>query len=57
MKYIKIDSNNWDDVGKVWLVLDQFVDPTSTLCRFILEDNSTKEVVHRAVSPNQIEWL
>lgn len=57
MKYIKIDSDNWDDVGKVWLVLEQFTKPTSTACQLILEDTSTKEVTHRVVSSHQIEWL
>jgi len=57
MDYIKIDSDQWDDVNKVWGVLEYHTRPNSTGVDLVLEDTSTKQTVHRVVANNQIEWL
>ena len=57
MEYIKIDNDKWEDVGKVWAVLEYSTIPESTGVTLKLEDTVTKEVHTRVVAQNQIEWL
>lgn len=57
MDYIKIDNDKWDDLEKVWSVISYTTRQGSTAVDLVLEDTTTKEVVHRVVSSNEIEWL
>ena len=57
MHYIKIDNDMWDDLNKVWSVVEYHFVECSTAVKLILEDPDTKEVICRTVSSNQIEWL
>ena len=57
MKYIKLDNDKWDDVGKVWFVHEYKPNPDSTSVRLTLEDTNTGEIYSRVVPQNQIEWL
>ena len=57
MQYIKLDNDRWDDVGKVWAVLEYSTRPDSTAVNLVLEDVKTGEVHSRVVAQNQIEWL
>ena len=57
MDYIKIDNDKWDDLNKVWGVVEYSARPNSTAVNLVLEDTSTGQVVHRVVASHQIEWL
>lgn len=57
MQYIKLDNDKWDDVNKVWAVLEYSNRPGSTAVNLVLEDTTTGEVHTRVVAQNQIEWL
>lgn len=57
MDYIKIDNDQWNDLGKVWRVLEYHTRPNSTAVQLVLEDTTTNEVHTRVVASHQIEWL
>ena len=57
MDYIKIDSDQWDDVNQVWRVLEYFRRDGSTAVDLVLENAYTKEVVQRVVPSHQIVEL
>lgn len=57
MQYIKIDNDKWDDIGKVWGVMEYSLRPNSTAVHLVIEDTETGEVQTRVVAENQIEWL
>lgn len=58
MKYIKIDNDKWDDLGKVWEVLEYSrPNKDSSAVHLIIEDTVTGDVVSRVVAFHQIEWL
>lgn len=57
MQYIRIDNDKWEDLGKVWYVLEYSNTPESTGVKLKLEDTVSKEVHIRVVARNQIEWL
>ena len=57
MDYIKINSDYWDDINKVWSVLEYHSRPNSTAVDLVLEDTSTGQTMHRVVASHQIEWL
>ena len=57
MQYIRIDNDKWEDLGKVWYVLEYSNNPESTGVKLKLEDTVSKEVHTRVVARNQIEWL
>ena len=57
MQYIKLDNDRWDDVGKVWAVLEYSTRPDSTAVTLVLEDTVSGETTTRVVAQNQIEWL
>ncbi len=57
MQYIRIDNDKWEDLGKVWYVLEYSNTPESTGVKLKLEDTVSKEVHTRVVARNQIEWL
>ena len=57
MQYIRIDNDKWEDLGKVWYVLEYSNTPESTGVKLRLEDTVSKEVHTRVVARNQIEWL
>jgi len=54
--YIRINSDKWDDLGKLWYV-ESFSKPdNSTGARLRLRD-SFGHVEERVVPMNQIEWM
>ena len=55
--YIRIDNDKWEDLGKVWYVLEYSNTPESTGVKLRLEDTVSKEVHTRVVARNQIEWI
>lgn len=57
MKYIRIDNDNWEDVGKVWFVHEYASSPNTTAVKLTLKDTQTGEVHSRVVPQNQITWL
>lgn len=57
MQYIRIDNDKWEDLGKVWYVLEYSNNPESTGVKLKLEDTVSKEVHTRVVARNEIEWL
>jgi hypothetical protein len=57
MKYIRIDSDRWDDVGKVWFVHEYATRENSTAVTLTIEDTKTGVVETRVVPQNQIEWV
>jgi hypothetical protein len=57
MQYIKIDSDNWNDINKVWFVHEYAVRENSTAVTLTIEDTATGEIEMRVVAQNQIQWL
>jgi hypothetical protein len=57
MQYVRIDNDNWDDLGKVWAVHEYASRENSTAVTLILEDTETKEVHTRVVASHQIVWI
>lgn len=57
MKYIKIDSDYWEDVNKIWFVIEYERIQNSTGVRLVLEDNDNGNIIHRTIPQNQIYWL
>ena len=54
--YIKIDSDNWEDAGKIYRVLEYFrPDPKSTAVHLVLEFNN--EQIKKVVPYHWIEWI
>lgn len=57
MQYIKIDSDAWNDINKIWFVHEYTTRENSTAVTLTLEDTATGEIQTRVVAQNQIEWL
>ena len=57
MQYIKIDSDYWNDINKVWFVHEYTPRENSTAVTLTLEDTATGEIETRVVAQNQIQWL
>lgn len=57
MQYIKIDSDMWNDINKIWFVHEYTTRENSTAVTLTLEDTATGEIQTRVVAQNQIEWL
>ena len=57
MKYIKLHNDRWDDLNKVWVVLEYRTREDSTAVNLVLEDAYSGETTHRVVASHQIEWL
>ena len=54
--YIKINSDNWDDAGKVYKVIEHYRrNPESTAVELILEYND--ETIKKVVPYHWIEWI
>lgn len=54
--YIKINSDNWDDAGKIYKVVEYFRrNPESTAVELTLECNN--ETIHKVVPYHWIEWI
>ena len=54
MNYIKIDSDDWDDINAVWRVLDCVRYEHTTGVSLVLEDAYTKKIIQRTVPSHQI---
>jgi hypothetical protein len=58
MRYIKINNDSWDDLNKVWAVVEYSrPNPKSSATHLVLEDTSTGETLRRVVAFHEIEWL
>jgi len=54
--YIRINSDDWEDVGKLYKVLEYFRrDPDSTAVELTLEHNNEK--INKVVPYHWIEWI
>lgn len=54
--YIKIDSDNWEDAGKIYRVHEYFrSDPKSTAVHLVLEYDN--EQIKKVVPYHWIEWI
>lgn len=54
--YIRIDSDDWDDAGKTYKVLEYFRrNPESTAVELTLEYNN--EIIKKVVPYHWIEWI
>ena len=56
MKEIKIDADNWNDVGKIYSVHSAEWREGSTALELVIEDKEG-EITHRTVAYHQVEWL
>ena len=56
MDKIKIDADNWDDVGKIYNVHFAKVREDSSALELVIEDKEG-EITHRTVAYHQVEWL
>lgn len=56
MDYIRINSDLWEDLGKIWFVEEYKTREDSTAVELVLRD-SLGNVNKRTVSINQIEWI
>ena len=57
MSYIKIDSDDWNDINTVWRVLDRVEYEHTTGVSLVLEDAHTKKIIQRVVPSHQIVEL
>jgi hypothetical protein len=55
MDYIKINNDQWDDLGIVYRVIEYKTRGNSTAVDLVLEYNG--ETIQRTVANHQIEWL
>lgn len=55
MDYIKIDNDQWSDLGVVYKVIEYKTRIDSTAVDLVLEYNG--ETIQRTVANHQIEWL
>ena len=55
--YIRFDNDKWDDMGKVYRLIEYSNQPETTCVRVVIEDTVTKKVECRYVARNQIEFL
>ena len=53
--YIKINSDDWEDAGKIYKVLEHFRRPDSTAVELVLEYRDEK--IKRVVPYHWIEWI
>ena len=53
--YIKINSDEWQDAGKIYKVLEHYRRPDSTAVELVLE--CEKEQTKRVVPYHWIEWI
>lgn len=56
MDYIRIHSDQWDDIGKIWFVEEYKTRKNSTAIQLTLRDPLGR-VDKRVVPSNQIEWI
>lgn len=55
MDYIRILSDNWDDIDKIFRVISYETYPNTTGAKFVLEhDNKT---ITRTICSHQVKWL
>jgi hypothetical protein len=57
MDYIKLNSDDWNDLNIVYKVLEYSSHPPSTRVSLVLENTSTGDTIHRTIANHQIEWL
>lgn len=54
--YIKIWSDKWDDVGKIYRVLSYYKPDNTTACQVELQHQSGK-IEQRVIPFHEIEWI
>lgn len=55
MQYIMINNDMWDDIGKVFRVVEMSFNPESTGISFKLEHDGITTL--RTIPTNQVEWI
>jgi len=55
MEYIKIDNDQWSDLGVVYKVIEYKTRTPSTAVDLVLEHNG--KTTQRTVASHQIEWI
>ena len=56
VRYVKIDSDDWEDAGKTYKVVSYFRRNDSTAVELELELENG-ETVHRVVAYHMLEWI
>lgn len=56
MDKIKIDADNWDDVGKIYNVRFAKAREDSSALELVIEDEEGK-IFYRTVAYHQVEWI
>ena len=56
MDKIKIDSDDWNDVGRIYSVHSAERREGSTALELVLEDEEGN-ITHRTVAHHQVEWI
>jgi len=56
-EYVKFNTDNWDDLNKVYRLIECATRPESTGVSLVIEDIITKETIHRVVANHQIEFM
>jgi hypothetical protein len=56
-EYVKFNTDNWDDLNKVYRLVEYVTRPNSTGVDLVIEDVVTKEVTKRTAANHQIEFM
>jgi hypothetical protein len=56
LRYVKIDSDDWEDVGKIYKVVSYFRRSNSTAAELELELENGK-TIRRVVAYHMLEWI
>lgn len=56
-EYVKFNTDNWDDLNKVYRLIEYATRPNSTAVSLVIEDTITREVTQRTAANHQIEFM
>ena len=56
-EYVKFNTDNWDDLNKVYRLIEYVTRPNSTGVSLVIEDTVTKEILHRVAANWQVDFL
>ena len=56
-EYVKFNTDNWDDLNKVYRLIEYETKPGSTGVNMVIEDTVTKEILHRVAASWQVDFL
>lgn len=58
IEYVRLNTDMWEDAGKVYRIVEYMRRPNSTGVSLVLENAyKPEEVIHRVVAEHQIEYL